>query len=389
MQKPFKNLFQVQKTWKEVWSRSLAKELNTNCPKTSSTFPAHEGTCFTKFAQSNLVGGESPRLLDSLPVPPCPFGKAMQQSQGAASQGCSFTAPSLLGLLEDSASGSVKTTMLTSTCVGPAREKRGFSICVSERGRKSKAGGSGSGRALLGSSSHHLPLTLQSLGLVSLVTMAPHQPWEEPLQQKRTQSPAATSAGSPRLAWRRQVRNQTLPGAAKGTPRGPRPVGYRHQLPTWEQLHCASSARSPKRKWSTSAGRKGSKGLKHTLFPPLFTGSSTRCVLASAAGSCLPQSVQWERSKHCLLSRSHLSYSSTPSCLRWDSAPLLPWGCWPRKQAHSPQMMVARCLWLSSLGHPCASVPWGLRTPGFCPCAPCPGHHPGSAGPEEESTRQG
>lgn len=116
----------MQKSWKEVWSRSLAKELNTKCPKTSSTFPAHEDTCFTKFAQSNLVGGESPRLLDSLPVPPCPFDKAMQQSQGAASQGCSFTAPSLLGLLEDSASGSVKTIMLTSTCWDPPERSEAF-----------------------------------------------------------------------------------------------------------------------------------------------------------------------------------------------------------------------------------------------------------------------
>lgn len=35
----------------------------------------------------------------------------------------------------------------------------------------------------------------------------------------------------------------------------------------------------------------------------------------------------------------------------------LPLGCWPRKQAHSPQTPVARCLWLSGLGHLCAPVP--------------------------------
>lgn len=193
----------------------------------------------------------------------------------------------------------------------------------------------------------------------------------------------------------------SLGGCRSGTKRSPRccqsdsprAAACRVQAPAADTG--ASQARSPKRKWSTSAGRKGSKGLKHTPFPPLFTGSSTRCThkpegctLASAAGSCLPHSVRWERSKHCLPSWSHLSYGSTPWCLRWDPAPLFPWGCRPWKQAHSPQMLVARCLQLSSLGHPCASVPWGLRTPGFCPCAPCPGHHPGSAGPEEESTRQ-
>lgn len=127
----------------------------------------------------------------------------------------------------------------------------------------------------------------------------------------------------------------------------------------------------------------------------LFTGSSTcctykpeGCALASAARSCLPQKVQWERSKHCLPSRSRLSYHSTPSCLLWDPAPLLPWGSQPQKQAHFPQMPVARCLSLSGLGRPCATVPWGVRTPGSCPCALHPGHHPGSAGPEEESVRQ-
>lgn len=47
-----------------------------------------------------------------------------------------------------------------------------------------------------------------------------------------------------------------------------------------------------------------------------------------------------------------------PSHLLWDLVPLLPQGCWPQEQAHSPQMPVAQWLWLSSLGHPCAPIPW-------------------------------
>lgn len=41
----------------------------------------------------------------------------------------------------------------------------------------------------------------------------------------------------------------------------------------------------------------------------------------------------------------------------WDLVPLLPLGCWPWKQAHSPQAPAAQCLWLSRLGHLCAPVP--------------------------------
>lgn len=93
-----------------------------------------------------------------------------------------------------------------------------------------------------------------------------------------------------------------------------------------------------------------------------LTGSSTHCThkpegcaLALASGSSLPQRMRWERSKCCLPSCSHLSCHSSPPCLLWDPVPLLPLGCWPWKQAHSPQTPVA--LWLSSLGHLCAPVP--------------------------------
>lgn len=39
-------------------------------------------------------------------------------------------------------------------------------------------------------------------------------------------------------------------------------------------------------------------------------------------------------------------------------------------------------------GTPLRPFPRGLRTLGSCPCAPYPGHRPGSAGPEEENASQ-
>lgn len=96
--------------------------------------------------------------------------------------------------------------------------------------------------------------------------------------------------------------------------------------------------------------------------------------------------MRQERS-NIVLAPGPTSAAQPPFMPAWDPGPPLPLGCWPWKQAHSPQTPVAQCRWLSCLGHLCAR-PWGLRTLGSCPCAPYPGHHPGSAGPEEESASQ-
>lgn len=139
---------------------------------------------------------------------------------------------------------------------------------MSERGCKSKAGGSASGRALMGSSSPPFPLQHCSLLLRWLPTSYRRR---EPLQQKRENGPpTATSVWSPLLPQRLQTGTKFSPRAAKGTLQGQQPAGYRCQLQMQEELHYACQACSLERKQSTSAGRKGSKGLKHTsCFLPL------------------------------------------------------------------------------------------------------------------------
>lgn len=132
-----------------------------------------------------------------------------------------------------------------------------------------------------------------------------------------------------------------------------------------------------------------------TCLPPVsspLTGSSTHythkpegCALALASGSSLPQRMQWER-KHRPSSWSHSvpQHPFMPAVGCGSPASL---GCWPQKQAHSPQTSGPEPL-AQPLGTPLRPCPWGLRTPGSCPCAPYPGHHPGSAGPERRRTRQ-
>lgn len=63
----------------------------------------------------------------------------------------------------------------------------------------------------------------------------------------------------------------------------------------------------------------------------------------------------------------------------------LPRGHGSRLIPHRHQGPVPLAEWF---GTPLCPCPWGLRTPGSCPCAPYPDHHPGSAAPERRRTRQ-
>lgn len=142
---------------------------------------------------------------------------------------------------------------------------------------------------------------------------------------------------------------------------------------------------------SKKEGKQGSL----TCLPPVsspITGSSTHCThkpdscaLVLASGSSLPQRMQRERSKRRLPSWSHLSCHSTPSCLLWDPAPT---GLLATEAGSFPTDTSGPVPLAERFGTPLRPCPWGLRTLGSCPCAPYPGHHPGSAGPEEESASQ-
>lgn len=120
----------------------------------------------------------------------------------------------------------------------------------------------------MGSSSPPFPLQHCSLLLPWLPTSYRRR---EPLRQKRENSPLLPPQFGV-LCSLSGCRTGTKfsPGAAKGTLRGQQPAGYRCQLQMQEELHYTCQACSLERKRSTSAGRKGSKGLKHTSrFLPL------------------------------------------------------------------------------------------------------------------------
>lgn len=148
-----------------------------------------------------------------------------------------------------------------------------------------------------------------------------------------------------------------------------------------------SQTHSLERKQSMSSWRKGSKGLKyascplplHQLQHPLSPQARGLQMLCHA---CPRDVVAGEPMSSSLLVLPQLpqhpvmltvgSSSSAPTRLQATEAGSFPWtpGAW--------------CLQPSGLAHPHASIHQRLRTPGSCPCAPCPDHHPGSAGPGEK-----
>lgn len=73
-----------------------------------------------------------------------------------------------------------------------------------------------------------------------------------------------------------------------------------------------------------------------------------------------------------------------PSHAHCGSSSSAPTGLQATETGSFPRTPVAWCLQPSGLAHPHASVHPRLRTLGSCPCAPCPDHHPGSAGPGEK-----
>lgn len=152
-----------------------------------------------------------------------------------------------------------------------------------------------------------------------------------------------------------------------------------------------SQTHSLERKQSMSSWRKGSKGLKYASCPlPLHQLqhllSPQARGLQMLCHACPRDVVAGEPMSSSLLVLPQLpqhpvmltvgSSSSAPTRLQATEAGSFPWtpGAW--------------CLQPSGLAHPHASIHQRLRTPGSCPCAPCPDHHPGSAGPERRRTKQ-
>jgi len=246
--------------------------------------------------------------------------------------------------------------MLTSTSDGATREKGGSSTRV--RGCQSKAGGSVSGRALVGSSSPPSPSNTAVPWTCFLLPWLPSS-YGRSLSNKNQKTVPKTlppqlgvlcslggcGSGTKRCPhaaegtlWAAACRAQALAASAGGAaPRFP-------SLLTGEEEEHMSREEEVQRSPRTSSFLP-LHWLQHPLHPQargLRTGLSHQVTLA-------PE-VQRERSRHHLPSWSHLSYCSTLLCLLWHPAPLLPRGCQPRKQAHSPQVPVAQCLWLSNLG---------------------------------------
>lgn len=100
-----------------------------------------------------------------------------------------------------------------------------------------------------------------------------------------------------------------------------------------EELRCASQSLLTGEEAEHISREEGKQSSNTPPVSSLFTGSSTcctynteGCALASAAGSCLPQRVQWERSKHCLPSQSRLSYQQHPFVLAVGSSSPAPMG---------------------------------------------------------------
>lgn len=141
--------------------------------------------------------------------------------------------------------------------------------------------------------------------------------------------------------------------------------------------------------------RKEGKQRSLTCLPPVsspLTGSSTHCThqpegcaLAWASESSLPQSMRQERS-NIVFPPGPTSAPTAP--LHAGSGSPAPTGLLAMEAGSFSTGTSGPVPLAEQVGTPLCPCPRGLRTLGSCPCAPYPGHHPGSAGPEEESASQ-
>lgn len=195
--------------------------------------------------------------------------------------------------------------------------------------------------------------------------------------------PRLGSFAHPAARWER---SQTQPlGCQKGPSKGSSLQGAGPNA-GGAGLHLSGS---PERKPSTSAGRKGSKGVRYTscflplrcLRDPLHPRDRGLRVGRSCWVVPAPEgTVTEEQTSSSLPVLPRLPQH--PSVLTVGSGSSSPTGLQATEASPFP----------TGTGGPAPSAQGledapTLRRPGSCPCAPCPGRHPGSAGPKEGNAR--
>lgn len=153
----------------------------------------------------------------------------------------------------------------------------------------------------------------------------------------------------------------------------------------------------PAHQRGSRAHEQGGREAKVSNTPPvssLFIGSSTCCTykpkgcpLAPALGHACPRGCG-EKGENIVFPPSPTSVTAAPFTLAVGSGSSAPTGLLATGAGSFPTDASGPMALVEQFGTPLRPHPLALRTPGSCPCAPRPGHHPGSAGPEEESTRQ-
>lgn len=234
---------------------------------------------------------------------------------------------------------------------------------MSERGCKSKAGGSASGRALMGSSSPPFPLQHCSLLLRWLSTSYRRR---EPLQQKkRKRSPhchLSLESFAPSAA---ADRNQILSPCCQRD--SPRAAACRVQVPVADAGGAAlrlSSLLTGEEAEHISREEGKQRSQTHLLFPPSSLAPAPTAPTSWMAGHC-PRPLGRACPRGC--GRKAASVVFPPSPASVTAAPLraccgiwLP--CSHGAVGHGSRLIphrhqLARCLWLSNLRRPCAPVP--------------------------------
>lgn len=180
--------------------------------------------------------------------------------------------------------------------------------------------------------------------------MAPHQLQEEPLQQKRNQSPTATSAWSPLVTQRLQVRNQTntLPVLLKGLSE----AGSPHSTGTAAEAEAALLSSSPlTREEAEHVSREEGKQSSQTYL--LFSPSS---LAPAPAAPTSQRAVHWPQPPGHVCPRGcRANVVFPPSPTSVAAAPLhaccgiwLP--CSHGAVGHRSRLIPHRCRWPGAFG---------------------------------------
>lgn len=232
---------------------------------------------------------------------------------------------------------------------------------------------------------HHLPPTLQPWNRGSPATTGGVSPKEEkkktvprlPLQSGVLCSPSCCRTGT-----------KCSPCAAEGTLRGQQGVSINSQC----RRICTALLKPAHHRGSGAHQQEGREAKVSNMPPSCFLpchwlqhpqarGLSTGLGLWIKPA---PEDVVGkEQTSSSLLVPPQLPQH--PFMPAVGSGSPLPPGHGSRLIPHRHHGPVPLAEWF---GTPLCPCPWGLRTPGSCPCAPYPDHHPGSAAPERRRTRQ-